>query len=821
MSTPGAKPEGPPPETVDQQPPTGAGATSNALVPETRAGSRGDYELLQEIGRGSVAVVYKARQVSLDRIVALKLIPPGQPHSTDEAVRQLRQEAEAAAGLDHPGIVRVFDIGLHDGWHYVAMAYVEGESLAKRLERGLLPNREAAQLIRDIAKAIHHCHQQGVIHRDLKPANILLDRDGSPKVTGFGEARRLDEEASPVGPGPYWLTPGYVAAEMAEAGPDSGPRTDVYGLGAILYALLTGRPPFQAATPAKTLRQVRRRHPVAPSRLNPKVSPDLETVCLKCLDKRPRWRYESAVKVAGEMVRWLNQRPIKARPGGRLRQGFLWCRRNPLTIAWVTVLLLMVVGSEAWRRGSAIAERREARATVGRPDAEPQQYARALQYFERAHLWDPHDYEIQLALGLARYRTGNYADARRTLRVFIENISRAPYFAERQAIGPFLGAGQLAWLMAGFRAGDLEELDRWRQRSGQEKVQVDSWNFTESELEYKRLQEHLQQEAETLFSDVTVLAHHLSDARPETRVLAAQALGKLGPKAAAAVPALVARLADDNPGVVQAATTALTSIDPDWLRKIVIANLTNLAPRSEPAWPPSLAAQQEVVKQLASEDPRVHEAALDYLHKLGPDAAPAVPDLIELFNHPDPSVRCRAVTALGNIGPRAESAIPDLLVLMVDISDPFTPIPKEQERIPNVGWALHQIDPNWQQSEAARRAIPDLIQRLSDPNPFVRASAADTLGALGPAASEAAPHLRELTHDPVQLNRGYWGKRGPGMWGPADNAREALNRIDPWWWYKWRLLPTVLGCVGIAGLVVAGPQLVRRLRARRRAPRET
>src|SRR5271166_5934665 len=263
-------------------------------VEPTRIRYFGDYEIVREIARGGMGVVFLARQISLNRTVALKMILAGQlADETD--VRRFYTEAEAAANLDHPGIVPIYEVGQHEGQHYFSMGFVEGQSLAQRLADGPLPPREAAELIRRVSEAIEYAHQHGVIHRDLKPANVLLDQNGNPRVTDFGLAKRVQGESGLTGSGQIMGTPSYMPPEQAggERG-GVGPAADVYALGATLYALVTGRPPFQAATAMDTVIQVVSDEPVPPRRLNASIPSDLETICLKCLQKEPALRYASA-----------------------------------------------------------------------------------------------------------------------------------------------------------------------------------------------------------------------------------------------------------------------------------------------------------------------------------------------------------------------------------------------------------------------------------------------------------------------------------------------------------------------------------------------
>jgi WD40 repeat protein len=306
----------------------------------------GDYELHKEIARGGMGVVYKARQVNLKRTVALKMILAGQLAGPEE-VRRFHAEAEAAARLDHPGIVPIFEVGQHDGQHYFSMAFVEGESLAHKITQGVFAPRDAAEMVKKVATAIAYAHVEGVIHRDLKPANVLIDREGQPRVTDFGLAKRVqtgDAVSQHTATGQILGTPSYMPPEQASGQIDRiGPHSDIYSLGAILYCLLTGRPPFQAATPLDTLLQVINREPVSPRQLNAVVPRDLETITLRCLEKEPHKRYRSATELAEELARFLKGESINARPLGRMERGWRWCRRKPAVAALLGTALFGVV----------------------------------------------------------------------------------------------------------------------------------------------------------------------------------------------------------------------------------------------------------------------------------------------------------------------------------------------------------------------------------------------------------------------------------------------------------------------------------------------
>lgn len=333
---------------------------SSPAVPKVGDGIRyfGEYELLEEIARGGMGVVFKARQVKLNRLVALKMILSGQL-AGEEDVKRFHIEAEAAANLDHPGIVPIYEVGEHAGQHYFSMGFVEGGSLAGRITEGPLPPQEAAAVVTRLAEAMAYAHERGVIHRDLKPANVLLAeserRDAvffsgepagkyDPKVTDFGLARNQEADSQLTGTGQILGTPSYMPPEQASGNPEAmGPLCDVYSLGAILYCLLTGRPPFQAASPMETLVQLLDKEPVRPRDLNPTIPLDLETICLKCLEKKPSARYRSAGDLRQELERFQRGETITARPVGRLEKSWRWCKRNPVVAGLITAVAVVLV----------------------------------------------------------------------------------------------------------------------------------------------------------------------------------------------------------------------------------------------------------------------------------------------------------------------------------------------------------------------------------------------------------------------------------------------------------------------------------------------
>ncbi len=306
----------------------------------------GDYELLEEIGRGGQGVVYRARQKSLqkslNRIVALKVI--GLAHWATEAhVKRFRLEAEAAAHLDDPRIVPIYEIGERDGACYFSMKLIEGGQLDKIIGSELMPGRKAAELMAKLAHTLHHAHQNGVLHRDVKPGNILFDAKGEPHLTDFGLARLVETESTVTRTLEVLGTPSYMAPEQA-AGNNAQltSATDVYGLGAVLYQLLSGHPPFAGGTTYETVRMVLETQPRQPRLCNPKVDRDLETICLKCLEKEPAKRYASAQALAEDIERFLRNEPIRSRRSSRLEHAWRWCKRKPLVASLIAALTLVV-----------------------------------------------------------------------------------------------------------------------------------------------------------------------------------------------------------------------------------------------------------------------------------------------------------------------------------------------------------------------------------------------------------------------------------------------------------------------------------------------
>jgi tetratricopeptide (TPR) repeat protein len=312
------------------------------------------YRILGELGRGGAGVVYRARQLMLNRLVALKVIQAGH-HALPDAVERFRAEAEAVARFQHPNIIQVYEVGEHEGVGYLSLEYAGGGSLADLIAGTPQDPDESAALLETLARAIHYAHQSGIVHRDLKPANIVLTENRLPKITDFGLAKLLEQEVGATVSGTIVGTPSYMAPEQL-LGPshEIKPAADVYALGAILYELLTGRPPFKGATPLSTLDQVANQEPLVPSKLQRSTPADLETICMKCLEKDPSRRYHSAEALADDLRRYLDGRPILARPTPLWEKAVKWARRHPglaSALAGVALAILVVFAGTLYYNG--------------------------------------------------------------------------------------------------------------------------------------------------------------------------------------------------------------------------------------------------------------------------------------------------------------------------------------------------------------------------------------------------------------------------------------------------------------------------------------
>src|SRR5262245_36001355 len=367
--------------------PVGGGPNNGDPLPLAPPG----YELLGELGRGGMGVVYRARQVRLNREVALKVVLAG-AHASPAQRQRFVREAESGAALSHPGVVHVYEVGEHSGLPFIALELCPGGTLADKLAGTPLTAQHAASLVERLGRAVHAAHDKGVVHRDLKPANVLLAADGTPKIADFGLAKFAESADGLTASGAIFGTPSYVAPEQAAGDTKNvGSAADVYALGAVLYECLTGRPPFKGATPAETVQQVLQQEPVRVRELNPSVPRDLETVCLKCLEKDPSRRYASAGALADDFLRFTRGEPVTARAVGWFGRLERWARRNPglaMAVSAAAGSLLIgtaaAIGLSVW----ALKNARDARLEADRADAEArradQEAGRARDEAERA-----------------------------------------------------------------------------------------------------------------------------------------------------------------------------------------------------------------------------------------------------------------------------------------------------------------------------------------------------------------------------------------------------------------------------------------------------
>jgi len=363
----------------------------------------GDYELLEEIARGGMGVVFKARQVSLNRPVAVKLMLSGK-FASEEFVRRFRGEAEAVASLQHPNIVAIHEVGEEAGLHYFSMDYVAGQDLAERTRDNPLPPDVAADYLQTIAEAVHYAHTRGILHRDLKPSNVLIDDLDRPRITDFGLAKRLRGDANLTSTGQLLGSPNYMPPEQAESnrGP-VGPASDVYSLGAILYHLLTGRPPFLADGVEETLNRLMNTEPVAPRLLNPAIPRELETICLKCLEKKPRQRYATAEALAEDLERWRRREPIQARPSTWWYRALKWTRRRPAVVTMAAALTLSIglgVPTVLWSWRATVMARRQA-AELAKAERHARERAEQVAVLIEMQLAEEHFQRFDRPRGLA------------------------------------------------------------------------------------------------------------------------------------------------------------------------------------------------------------------------------------------------------------------------------------------------------------------------------------------------------------------------------------------------------------------------------------
>jgi tRNA A-37 threonylcarbamoyl transferase component Bud32 len=465
-----------------------------------QAGSSfGDYDLLAEVARGGMGVVYKARQRSLNRVVALKMVLGGGRVSATDRERFL-VEARAVARLNHPHIVPIYEVGEHHGQSYFTMEFFAGDSLRGRIEEFRRDQRAISRLMATVARAVEHAHRRGILHRDLKPGNVLLDERREPHVTDFGLAKRLDEESDLTQAGAIVGTPSYMAPEQANAQADLSTAVDVYGLGAVLYELLTGRPPFRGQTPMETLLSVMSGEPPRPRKLDGQVDADLETICLKCLAKDPLARYGSADALADDLERWLAGEPIQARRASLRERAVKWARRQPVLAgafgaAAILALGCLVACGLSWRnaelRAEAVSDLGHARQQLAAANDDVEK-AKSLADKQREladrqkqladeqkQLAEQTRGEVERLKQAAEVETAKAAAAQKQRELAEQQARRTLYAADMQL-------AHVAWQTEDM--GTLSELvERYRDPAGQEDLRGFEWHYLNRQARGGRL----------------------------------------------------------------------------------------------------------------------------------------------------------------------------------------------------------------------------------------------------------------------------------------------------------------------------------------------
>jgi WD40 repeat protein len=476
----------------------------------------GDYELLSEVARGGMGVVFRARQRSLNRVVALKMVLGSAPGGSQGHNRFL-VEARAVARLSHPNIVPIYEVNEHDGQPYFTMEFLSGGSLRERLDAIRGDQRGIARLMATVAQAVEHAHRRGILHRDLKPTNVLLDERGEPHVSDFGLAKRIGEESDLTQAGAIVGTPSYMAPEQARAETDLSTAVDVYGLGAMLYELLTGQPPFRGSTPLETMMAVVAKDPVPPRQCHSGIDADLETICLKCLAKAPLDRYGSAEALANELERWLRGEPIHARRATLVERGVKWCRRQPmlaaaLSIAAVAFVGLLLLGGFLWQNAEA-----RAQAVQNLNDAQEQlaQIGEARQQAEEKKTEAEQLAEQQRKLAEAQKTLADKiaADVRQLEKQALEaarKLADAQAEARRTTYAADMQLAQAAWQTDNVVA-TRDLLNRHRNPAEKEDVRGLEWHYLNRQLHAAKLSWNESTDAKgllsvTSFSAVTGLA---------------------------------------------------------------------------------------------------------------------------------------------------------------------------------------------------------------------------------------------------------------------------------------------------------------------------
>jgi HEAT repeat protein len=718
----------------------------------------GDYELLRETGTDAAGTTYEARQVSLNRLVALTIIDPDLFRDEHDRAEFLAA-GRAAARLEHPGVVRTFEVGTVDGRFFIATALPEGETLGEKLAERPLPGREAADVVRKLAEALHEAHKRGVRHGIITPARVWLGADGSVRLAGFGLGT-LRVSSSRSGGDP---DAGYRAPEQAGGGGEVGTLTDIYQLGAVLYAALTGQSPFRAARAGETLRQVRNSPPVHPTRLNPKAPRDLEAVCLVCLRKEPGKRYRSALDLTADLRRWLARKPVKARAAGPVRRALLWARRNQQAVALVAITLIVGLGPEIVAAARGVVEGRRAWEAVADPDADQPRRRAALRYFARESARRPNDPDLTAGLALAQYRAGKFKDAEATLRRLAPEPGAAFTPGERLAKADV----QMLQALIALNTGKMRRADDW-------------WPLDNLTTEYGPRGARLwllHNELRRRWTDPEAQARWLNSSRVPVRKTALRALSlRLDPDEHAAL--VVERLSDPDEGVRSATASLLGKIPSAWWASPaavpVAADLAEQLRTSSQtsaivallghAGANARAAVPLLIQRVPARD-GIDFAVNDALKKIDPDWARRLEarTLIEplVLRLPAAGLSSEVGRILAAIDPtwssstEAKRAIPELVATRV--------------RTAAAEAVLVKINPAWPTTPEAAAAVPAVLPHLESSDSYARAEAARLLGRIGPAARAARPALIE------RLPETFTGD------ATAAAPRVALDAIDPDW----------------------------------------
>lgn len=717
-------------------------ATPKALADVTEFG---EYELLEEIGRGPHGVVYRARQPALDRVIAIKIMFPAMIPDAVVSVR-FRESMERAARLDHPGIVRIIEVGTYDGFSYVAMGLCEGRRLDAVIANELLPVRESVRLLRELTEIIHSAHSQDVLHLGLKPSQVFVGRDGSLKVTDFGLTAGLGIENAPSD----WTyrAPEQIREPAAAAGRPGG-RSDLYAAGGILYALVTGRPPYREAGNVDEAIKDRRDLPMSPSRLNAEANDDLDAICLRCLEAGAWRRYTTAVELMGDLLRWLHHRPLKRTETGIARKGLLWMRRNRASLA-PALFLLMVLGIIPEVGARVMQGRRwnDALTDLASPQKPVERYEQILRMARRAAAYSPSDKQARLVEGLAYFRLGRLEEAEPLLVADRRAVTRE-LLAELHFRKGDLSNAILVWsdktppAESAFRIEKAETDAMFHNVAGfvaalrahrEKHPESNTGNlFGEFCQLFLNATEPAEWRSDEVSSSVPLWQEIATDQRSELRKLAAEALGRIGPGARAAVPALARLMVDRDVRPENGDDTSLVALSA--IRRI------------DATWIHSHEARSALDKLRANLFEQDYHKTLPAIAEFGSAAEPLLGDLIEWLGHRagDDAGRDAVVAALDRIDPdwrtsaASRKALAEWQAEFRNLSSMKRSVahaagrfgrhgrPLLTELVVFAAWSeefetlarqiLPAIEKDWEQSPEARAAISEIVSQIGAADP--------------------------------------------------------------------------------------------------------